>query len=87
MVLGTIHIITDWLLLLLPIPVVWRLCLGLRAKISISALFAVGGAVCVISIIRVRKSHELNGVDPTCRHFFFLALPSIPFHVPSLLWI
>ncbi|CAI6339121.1 unnamed protein product [Periconia digitata] len=64
-VLGTIHIITDWLLLLLPIPVVWSLRLGQRAKISICALFAVGGAVCIISIIRVRKAHELKGVDPT----------------------
>jgi hypothetical protein len=67
MVLGIIHIITDWLLLFLPIPVVWGLQLGQRMKLSVCSLFAVGGAVCIISIIRVRKSHELDKIDPTCK--------------------
>ncbi|PVI00618.1 hypothetical protein DM02DRAFT_628343 [Periconia macrospinosa] len=68
---------SDWLLLLLPIPVVWSLQLGQRTKIIICSLFALGGAVCVISIVRVSKAHDLKGVDPTWNYVPVQALSTI----------
>ncbi|PVH97047.1 hypothetical protein DM02DRAFT_686096 [Periconia macrospinosa] len=63
--LGSIHIITDWVILLLPIPVVLGLQLNQRAKWMICSLFAVGGVVCIISIVRLVKAISINMVDPS----------------------
>ncbi|PLB53898.1 hypothetical protein P170DRAFT_431665, partial [Aspergillus steynii IBT 23096] len=47
-----INILLDVIILLAPQPLVWRLHMGLQRKMFVSALFMVGGLVCIISIIR-----------------------------------
>ncbi|CAI6341924.1 unnamed protein product [Periconia digitata] len=75
--LGVLHIITDWLLLFLPIPVVMGLHLNNRAKASICSLFAVGGATCIISIIRLQQAHSLDLVDPTWNYTPIQAISTV----------
>ena len=62
--LGTsiLGIVFDWTIWILPMPTVRRLRLPRRQKLGLWAVFALGGVVCVVSILRltlVRKAiHE-----------------------------
>ncbi|KAH0386879.1 hypothetical protein KCU92_g2262, partial [Aureobasidium melanogenum] len=47
--------VSDLLILALPIPVVWNLALTRRKKITLSLVFAMGSAGCIVSIIRLRS--------------------------------
>ncbi|KAF2645720.1 hypothetical protein P280DRAFT_513612 [Massarina eburnea CBS 473.64] len=64
-VFGGIHITTDWMLLLLPIPVILRLQLDKRTKWTICSLFLIGGTVCIISIVRLMFAKHVDMVDPS----------------------
>ncbi|KEQ77812.1 hypothetical protein M436DRAFT_36696, partial [Aureobasidium namibiae CBS 147.97] len=50
---GVMNIITDLMILALPIPIVWRLTLELRQKIILSVVFTLGSISCVISLVRL----------------------------------
>ncbi|THZ29490.1 hypothetical protein D6C89_01993 [Aureobasidium pullulans] len=50
---GVMNIITDLMILALPIPIVWRLSLELRQKIILSVVFTLGSISCVISLVRL----------------------------------
>ncbi|KAI4837646.1 hypothetical protein E4T44_08236 [Aureobasidium sp. EXF-8845] len=50
---GVMNIITDLMVLALPIPIVWRLTLELRQKIILSVVFTLGSISCVISLVRL----------------------------------
>jgi hypothetical protein len=67
-VFGVINIVTDWFILLLPIPIVLGLRLDSRKKWSICSLFLIGFAVCVISIIRLFYAKQVETVDPSCTY-------------------
>ncbi|KAL6718754.1 hypothetical protein ACLMJK_002988 [Lecanora helva] len=47
------NIVTDWALLLLPIPYIWRLHQSKAQKIALSGVFGLGGFICIISIVRL----------------------------------
>lgn len=47
--------VSDLLILALPIPIVWNLALTRRKKITLSLVFAMGSAGCIVSIIRLRS--------------------------------
>ncbi|MCJ1401855.1 hypothetical protein MMC11_005072 [Xylographa trunciseda] len=53
MVASVPNTITDWFLLLLPLPMLWGLQIDLRRKIGLVAVFVCGYCVVVISIIRL----------------------------------
>ncbi|KAL1836806.1 hypothetical protein VTJ49DRAFT_4634 [Mycothermus thermophilus] len=48
-----LHMVTDFLIFLLPMPVVWTINLPRRQKLILSFLFGFGFLVCFISILRV----------------------------------
>ncbi|KAK5659580.1 hypothetical protein OQA88_782 [Cercophora sp. LCS_1] len=49
-----LHVATDFLIFLLPIPVVWLMTsLSWREKIGVMLIFAIGFFVCIISILRI----------------------------------
>ncbi|KAL2192649.1 hypothetical protein P885DRAFT_47254 [Corynascus similis CBS 632.67] len=48
-----LHMITDFLIFLLPMPVVWTIRLPRRQKIALSGIFGFGFVVCFISILRL----------------------------------
>jgi len=50
---SSIHVITDFIVLLLPIPMVWRLQVPLSRKFSLAALFGLGFVACIASIMRL----------------------------------
>ncbi|KAK4202968.1 hypothetical protein QBC40DRAFT_195205 [Triangularia verruculosa] len=47
------HMVTDFLIFLLPMPVVWSIRLPRRQKLALSAVFGFGFLVCFISILRL----------------------------------
>ncbi|KAI5205513.1 hypothetical protein E4T42_00453 [Aureobasidium subglaciale] len=47
--------VSDLLILALPIPIVWNLALTRKKKITLSLVFAMGSAGCIVSIIRLRS--------------------------------
>ncbi|KAK3374546.1 hypothetical protein B0H63DRAFT_418684 [Podospora didyma] len=51
--IGAFNIVTDILILALPIPTVWALKMATAAKIGLTAVFALGLIVCVISVVRI----------------------------------
>ncbi|KAI1340025.1 hypothetical protein F5Y15DRAFT_61891 [Xylariaceae sp. FL0016] len=57
---GILNIITDMIVLMLPMPYLWGLELELFKKLVLMATFGVGLFTCIISIIRVKL---LSGVD------------------------
>lgn len=46
---------TDILILILPMPIIWRLQVPLRNKVILSLIFGFGSVICIISIIRLKK--------------------------------
>ncbi|KAI4717159.1 hypothetical protein E4T48_06623 [Aureobasidium sp. EXF-10727] len=50
---GVMNIVTDLMILCLPIPIVWRLTLELKQKIVLSFVFTLGSISCVISLVRL----------------------------------
>ncbi|KAH1979742.1 hypothetical protein KXW88_006959 [Aspergillus fumigatus] len=63
------NIITDWALLILPMPYIWRLHRDIAQKIAISSVFVLGGFICVISIVRLvimLDSYRVPSIDVTC---------------------
>ncbi|KAL4815061.1 hypothetical protein BDW67DRAFT_176582 [Aspergillus spinulosporus] len=53
MAMGIINIVYDITILCMPQPLVWSLQMTRRRKILLSGVFALGGFVCVTSIVRV----------------------------------
>ncbi|KAL8998557.1 MAG: hypothetical protein Q9169_002397 [Polycauliona sp. 2 TL-2023] len=49
-----INTLTDILILILPMPIIWRLQVPLRSKVILSAIFGFGSLICIISIIRLK---------------------------------
>ncbi|KAI4095841.1 MAG: hypothetical protein LQ344_001395 [Seirophora lacunosa] len=49
---GFCNIITDFGLLLLPVPMLWRLQMNLKKKLGIAFVFSTGLSICVIAIVR-----------------------------------
>ncbi|KAI9811260.1 MAG: hypothetical protein M1832_000939 [Thelocarpon impressellum] len=62
---AALTILTDILLLIMPMPLVWKLRISLRQKFAVSGIFILGGFVCIASIIRMPTLHLLFGYDPT----------------------
>ncbi|KAI4253158.1 MAG: hypothetical protein L6R42_007692, partial [Xanthoria sp. 1 TBL-2021] len=50
-----INTLTDILILILPMPIIWRLHVPLRNKVILSLIFGLGSLICIISIIRIKK--------------------------------
>ncbi|KAF3929025.1 hypothetical protein ABW20_dc0101647 [Dactylellina cionopaga] len=65
---GSVNMLTDLLLVILPMPLAWKLGLDLRKRIFIILLFSLGILVWVASIVRITRLNELGGVDITCEH-------------------
>ncbi|KAG9234427.1 hypothetical protein BJ875DRAFT_12886 [Amylocarpus encephaloides] len=68
--LGSINILTDIVLVALPLPFVWRLNVPAAQKVQLVALLSTGGLVCAVSCVRVYyvgKMSKIN-LDPTWNH-------------------
>nr|P9WEU1.1 RecName: Full=SAT4 family membrane protein [Aspergillus nidulans FGSC A4] len=66
LVTAAINVVSDLLMLCLPIICVWRLQMSIRRKLGISAIFAAGIFGCFASIMRLEVSvRDRNTKDPT----------------------
>ncbi|KAK4097969.1 hypothetical protein N658DRAFT_432971 [Parathielavia hyrcaniae] len=54
-----LHIITDFMIFVIPIPVVLAMTIPMRQKLGLLFVFTVGLFVCVISIVRAAHLHQL----------------------------
>ncbi|KAI9844431.1 MAG: hypothetical protein M1838_002189 [Thelocarpon superellum] len=59
---GSMNIITDVLLIILPLPVVWRLRLPLKQKLALVGVFMIGTFVFAVSVTRLIETLPL--VEP-----------------------
>jgi len=69
---SSIHVITDFVILLLPIRIVWRLQVPLSRKFSLAALFGLGLVACIASIMRLVNTPKVSS-DPD---FTWIAAPA-----------
>jgi hypothetical protein len=59
--------VTDAVVLMLPMPIVWNLQISRSKKIGLSFAFLVGGFACAASIARMALLPTLNPFDITCK--------------------
>jgi hypothetical protein len=63
---AAINIVTDVIIYVLPIRVLWGLQLPKRQRLGLAFLFSLGGVVVVASMIRIVTLHQLiHSTDPT----------------------
>ncbi|KAK6523986.1 hypothetical protein TWF694_005655 [Orbilia ellipsospora] len=60
---GSVNMFTDLLLVVLPMPLAWKLGLDLRKRIPIILLFSLGILVTVASMVRITTLHSLGTFD------------------------
>ncbi|KAK3167196.1 hypothetical protein OEA41_010322 [Lepraria neglecta] len=59
------NVLTDFVILILPMPLLWGLQQPLERKIKIMGIFMLGGFVCFASIYRAVVIHNLTPIDPS----------------------
>ncbi|KAF7865850.1 hypothetical protein EAF04_006015 [Stromatinia cepivora] len=59
-ILSTVHVVTDFGLLAVPLIVLWKVKMGWRTRGRLYVVFAVGGASMIGSILRQIKQSELH---------------------------
>ena len=62
---GCINCVLDVLIVIIPLPLLWRLRTTRKQKLTLTSIFVVGGFVCVCSIIRLVVLSRLQDVDLT----------------------
>lgn len=63
--IAAINILTDMAVLLLPIRPIWHLQISHARKAQLTAMFTLGGLVCIVSIARMFFIGKMNSADPT----------------------
>ncbi|KAH7038966.1 hypothetical protein B0J12DRAFT_250037, partial [Macrophomina phaseolina] len=58
---GVMNTATDFIILLLPIFILWRVQVPKRQKIGLILIFMTGGFVVIVSIIRLKTSVDVKG--------------------------
>lgn len=65
-VYGFCNVITDFVLMVMPIPLVWNMQLGSQRKIGIVLVFATGAFICAVAIVRQYIAYNSgSGSDPS----------------------
>ncbi|KEQ70870.1 hypothetical protein M436DRAFT_52556 [Aureobasidium namibiae CBS 147.97] len=52
---AALNVVSDILILLLPVPIVWGLNTDVRKKVILTGLFSMGSISCLVSILRMRS--------------------------------
>lgn len=66
-VMGSVNVLTDLLILCLPLPQVWKLQIRRETKLQLIGIFSIGSFVTVVSIYRIPQLRRLSlySYDPT----------------------
>ncbi|KAL2860649.1 hypothetical protein BJX68DRAFT_90142 [Aspergillus pseudodeflectus] len=62
---GIANMLLDILMLILPLPMVWRMRMSRRRRLLLTGIFGMGGFVCVVSLLRIISFNQANRDDPT----------------------
>ncbi|KAI9835242.1 MAG: hypothetical protein M1838_005354 [Thelocarpon superellum] len=62
---GVTNVVLDFMILLLPMPMIWKLHQSRANKVALTATFALGSFVCIISIVRAIALSTLDTTDVT----------------------
>ncbi|KAL8945985.1 MAG: hypothetical protein Q9222_007558 [Ikaeria aurantiellina] len=63
--LAVINVVTDFLILALPVKFVWNLHMRRTRKIQVCGIFLLGGLVCVFGLVRAVAVGTASGDDPS----------------------
>lgn len=58
LVFGIINVINDFMVLALPIPIVWKLKLPIKQRIAVISILSISFLACIAGIIRVVYSER-----------------------------
>ncbi|KAI1101969.1 hypothetical protein F4804DRAFT_314559 [Jackrogersella minutella] len=64
-VAGATNMVTDFMVLLLPVPIIWNLKMPTSQRIGLMATFSLGLFISAISIIRLLSLMDISFTDPT----------------------
>ncbi|KAL7622877.1 hypothetical protein AAE478_006556 [Parahypoxylon ruwenzoriense] len=62
---GATNMLTDFMVLLMPVPIIWKLKLPTSQRIGLVATFSLGLFITAISIIRLKSLIDISFLDPT----------------------
>ncbi|KAL8812469.1 MAG: hypothetical protein Q9200_000998 [Gallowayella weberi] len=62
---GSVNVVLDFIIFVLPIPLLWRLRTSFNQKLILRAIFTVAGFVVVVSIVRVVVLSRIGKTDIT----------------------
>ncbi|KAF2179539.1 hypothetical protein K469DRAFT_441568, partial [Zopfia rhizophila CBS 207.26] len=74
---GVLNIVTDFVILALPMPVLWNLHLDKVKKWALTFMLLVGALVCIISVVRLPIVKEVDTPDPSWDFVWPLAISAI----------
>jgi hypothetical protein len=74
---SSLNTVTDIIILILPIPMLWQLKIKMTQKLQLIGIFMLGGLVCVMSVVRAITLVKISHLDATCK------LCSPPFSSPN----
>ncbi|KAL9062620.1 MAG: hypothetical protein Q9161_009779 [Pseudevernia consocians] len=60
---GIANLLLDVSMVVLPMPMLWRLQMKMSRKFTLTLIFGLGAFVCIVSILRVVAIHKLSTVD------------------------
>ncbi|MCJ1455501.1 hypothetical protein MMC28_005856 [Mycoblastus sanguinarius] len=63
--MGIVNILTDITMLILPIPLLWKLNVSGTRKWMLTVMFSLGGFVCITSIVRQFYLRKVGSTDPS----------------------
>ncbi|KAI4239113.1 MAG: hypothetical protein LQ352_007820 [Teloschistes flavicans] len=64
-VTAVLNVITDFLTLALPMPLIWQLQMPFTRKLQLAGVFLLGAFVCIGSIYRAKIVHRISARDAT----------------------
>ncbi|MCJ1259014.1 hypothetical protein MMC24_006848, partial [Lignoscripta atroalba] len=59
---GSLNVLSDFSILVLPLPLIWRLQMPFLRKLRVTAVFSVGLFACITSVVRLTYSIDLLDV-------------------------
>ncbi|KAI9649568.1 hypothetical protein NHQ30_002148 [Ciborinia camelliae] len=73
---GTANTISDFLIILLPQPIIWKLQMSFKEHVGVSAIFSTGLLACIASMVRLFISLKLLKSDDVAWWNSIMCIPS-----------
>ncbi|OCL09617.1 hypothetical protein AOQ84DRAFT_259372, partial [Glonium stellatum] len=57
--MGIINLVFDLIIVILPMPIIWKLQMSIAKKVSIILIFSMGFGLCIITLLRVIETTKI----------------------------